>query len=171
MTDAVYRCEGQRSDCGDPLKNPALMRAALAARGIGAADSDIVRAIQGERFDVAQPSLLPAPPMLALADRAMVASGAPEALAAAEAGLDGDLILVFDPETAEAVSSSPRVPAVLLSLSALKQAVGPRFEPVLSDLVHLWATALAKAGDPVVALGLGGLADHVLASAPSSEIS
>ncbi len=170
VTDAVYRCEGQRSDCSDPLKNPALMRAALAARGMGAADPDIVRAIQGERFDVAQQSLLPAPPMLALADRAMVASGAPEALAAAEAGLDGDLILVFDPETAETVSSAPRVPAILLSLCALKQAAGPKFEPVLSDLVHLWTTAFAKAGNPVVALGLGGLADHLLGSAASGEM-
>jgi ribonucleoside-diphosphate reductase alpha chain len=171
VADAVYRCEGPRSDCGDPTKNPALMRAALAARALGAADADIVRAIEGERFEVAQLSLEASPPLLAMADRAMVASGAPEALTAADAGLDGDLILAFDPDAAEAVSISPRVPAVLLSLPGLEQLAGVEFESALGDLVHLWATALAAGGAPVVALGLGGLADHLLSSGSPGDVS
>lgn len=169
VADAVYRCEGHRSDCGDPTKNPALMRSALAARGLGATDADIVRAIEGERFEVAPLSLAASPPLLALADRAMVASGAPEALSAADAGLDGDLILTFDPAAAEAVSISPRVPAVLLSLPALEQVAGAEFDSALGDLVHLWATALADGEAPVVTLGLGGLADHLLSTGLSGD--
>ena len=162
VADAVSRCEGPRSDCADPLRNPALARAALAARRAGAADADIVRAIQGERFDVAPlPSATPLPE-LALADRAMIASGAPEALTAAEASLGGDLILTFDPSAAEAISDAAQAPAVLLSLPTLEQLAGTRFEPALLDLVSLWTTALASDGAKVVAVGLGGLADLVL---------
>ena len=42
VADAVSRCEGPRGDCADPRRNPALARAALAARRTGAADADIV---------------------------------------------------------------------------------------------------------------------------------
>ncbi len=171
VADAVSRCEGPRGDCADPQRNPALARAALAARRTGAADVDIVRAIQGERFEVAP---LPTPsiaPRLALADRAMIASGAPETMVAAEAALDGDLILTFEPDDAEAISETGRVPAVLLSLPALNQAAGPEFEPALDDLVRVWATALAKGGAKMVTFGLGGLADLVLGSAAPADLS
>ena len=171
VADAVSRCEGPRGDCADPQRNPALARAALAARRAGAVDADIVRAIQGERFHIAPMPLAARPPSLALADRAMIASGAPEAMAAAEAALDGDLILTFEPDPAEAISDAGRAPAVLLSLPALKQVAGPEFEPALRDLVRLWATALANGGATVVTFGLGGLADLVLASATPADIS
>ena len=171
VADAVSRCEGSRADCADPARNPALTRAALAARRTGAADADIVRAMQGERFDVAPLPLAASPPRLALADRAMIASGAPEALAAAEAVLDGDLILTFDPDTAEAVSDARRAPAVLLSLPALEQVAGTEFEPALRDLARLWAAALAGNGTTLVALGLGGLADLMLNSTSLGDVS
>lgn len=164
VADAVSRCEGPRADCADPLRNPALSRAALAARQAGACDADIVRAIQGERFAVAALPLASSPPRLALADRAMIASGAPEALTAAEAALDGGLILTFDPETAEAISEAARAPAILLSLPALVQIAGPEFEPALRDLARLWTMALAGDGVAVVTIGLGGLADAILNS-------
>jgi ribonucleoside-diphosphate reductase alpha chain len=171
VADAVSRCEGTRADCADPLRNPALARAALAARRTGAADADIMRAMQGERFDVAPLLLAASPPRLALADRAVIASGAPQALAAAEAGLDGDLILTFDPDTVEAVSEAGRAPAVLLSLPALERVAGTEFESALRDLVRLWVTALAGNGSTVVALGLGGLADLVLSSRSPTDVS
>ena len=171
VADAVSRCEGPRGDCADPWRNPALARAALAARRTGAADADIVRAIQGERFLVAPAPLAARPPLLALADRAMIASGAPEAMAAAEAALDGDLILTFDPDAAEAVSEAGRAPAVLLSLQALKQLAGPAFETALRDLVGIWATALASRGATMMAFGLGGLADLVLDGAAPADVS
>ncbi|MDP1912602.1 TSCPD domain-containing protein [Brevundimonas sp.] len=171
VAEAVSRCEGPRADCADPVRNPALARAALAARRTGAADADILRAIQGERFDIALPPRVSPPPMLALADRAMIASGAPEALAAAEAALDGDLILTFDSDTAWAVSEARRAPAVLLSLTALETVAGKGFEPALGDLVRLWTTALTADGATVVTVGLGGLADLVLNSASPANVS
>ncbi len=171
VADAVTRCEGPRADCADPRRNPALARAALAARRAGAADADIVRAMQGERFEVAPLPPARSPPRLALADRAMVASGAPEALAAAEAAVDGDLILTFDPDTAEALSEAREAPAVLLSLPALEQVAGTGFEAALRDLVQLWTTALTTGGAKVVACGLGGLADLVLDSASPADVS
>ena len=171
VADAVSRCEGPRADCADPQRNPALARAALAARRTGAADADIVRAMQGERFDVASLPLAPSPPRLAVAHRAIIASGAPEALAAAEAALDGDLILTFDPEAAEAVLAARRAPAVLLSLPALERVAGTEFEPALRDLVRLWTTAFANGDATVVAVGLGGLADLVINSASPPDVS
>ena len=167
---AVSRCEGPVADCADPVRNPALARAALAARRAGASDPDIIRAIQGERFRVAPLPYVSAPPRVALADRALIASGAPEALVAAEAALDGDLILTFDPETGEAVSQAGQVPAVLLSLPALEQIAGTAFESALSDLLLLWTTALAGDGAAIVTVGLGGLADLVLNGASPSDV-
>ncbi|MBU1539317.1 MAG: TSCPD domain-containing protein [Alphaproteobacteria bacterium] len=169
VADAVARCEGPRADCADPGTNPALARAALAARRSGAADADIIRAIQGERFDVALHPLEPSPPRLAIGDRAMIASGAPPALTAAEAALDGDLVLTFDPQSAEAISEAGRAPAVLLSLPALAQLAGTGFEDALRDLVCLWTAALEDRGTSLVSIGMGGLADWVLAGAPEPD--
>jgi ribonucleoside-diphosphate reductase alpha chain len=162
VADAVSRCEGPTADCADPLRNPALARAALAAQRTGATDADIVRAMQGERFDIAPQPDRSSPPLLALADRAMIASGSQEAIMAAEAALDGDLILTFDPDTADAVTRAGRAPAVLFSLPALERLAGSDFEPALRDLVNLWTTALGEGGARTLALGLGGLADHLL---------
>ena len=173
VADAVSRCEGSRTDCADPMRNPALARAALAARRAGAADADIVRVVQGERCEVARLPVAFSPSRLALADRAMIASGAPEAFMAAESAMEGDLILTFDPDTAEAVVESSRAPAVLLSLPALKQIAGDRPEAALGDLVSLWTKALTADGAAVMSIGLGGLADFVLAQAdptPAAEL-
>jgi ribonucleoside-diphosphate reductase alpha chain len=170
VSDAVSRCEGAPLDCADPSRNPALARAAIAARRLGAVDADIIRAIHGERFDV---DFLPTPPpplRLAIADRAMIASGAPEALLAAEVAVDGQLVLVFDPATAELVSQSEQAPAVLLSLPALEQVFGSGFEAALGELVRLWTAALAQGGAEMVAIGLGGLADHLLTAKAPAEV-
>ena len=170
VTDAVSRCEGPRTDCADSQRNPALARAALAARRSGATDADIVRAIQGERFDVAPLPFSTWPPLLALADRGLITSGATEALTAAEACLDGDLIVTFDAETVEAVAQAGRAPAVLLALPALRQLARTEFEPALRDLVRLWTTALSENGAREAAIGLGGLADLVLAEAVPIDV-
>jgi ribonucleoside-diphosphate reductase alpha chain len=164
VSDAVSRCEGPRADCADPLRNPALARAAHAARRNGAADVDIFRAMQGERFEVRPEPAASQPPLVVLADRAMVASGAPEALIAAEASLDGDLIVVFEPETAEAVVEAGQAPAVLLSLPALARLAGADFEAALHDISALWVKAMTGDGAIAVAIGPGGLADVVLTS-------
>ncbi|MDI1326288.1 MAG: TSCPD domain-containing protein [Brevundimonas sp.] len=162
VSDAVSRCEGPRADCADPASNPALARAALAARRVGASDADILRAIAGERFD-SVPLPIPTPPLIvALADRGMIASGAPDALLAAEAALEGDLLLTFEPDDAESAAGSARSPAVLLSLTALRAISGVAIEPALGDLVRLWSRALTARGASSVAIGLGGLGDLIL---------
>ncbi|MGZ9115265.1 MAG: TSCPD domain-containing protein, partial [Brevundimonas sp.] len=162
VSDAVSRCEGPRADCADPASNPALARAALAARRVGAPDADILRAIAGERFG-SVPLPVPVPPLIvALADRAMIASGAPDALLAAEAALEGDLLLTFEPDDAENAAGSARSPAVLLSLTALRSISGAAVEPALGELVRLWSRALTARGATSIAIGLGGLADLVL---------
>ena len=162
VADAVNRCQGPRGDCADPRSNPALSKAALSARRAGACDADILRAIDGESFG-AEPTRAPAERLLvALAERNLVASGAPVAQQAAQAGLEGDVVLTFEPEQAEALLRSASGPAVLISLPALHRLAGSAFEAALGDLVHLWADAMAGPEPGLVSIGLGGLADLVL---------
>ncbi|WP_343053197.1 TSCPD domain-containing protein [Brevundimonas lenta] len=156
--EAVSRCEGPRGDCSDPTRNPALARAAAAARRAGASDTDILRAIAGESFEAAA---LPVPeraPMVAVAQRDLIASGAPDATIAAAAALDGDLILTFDPETAERIIDAGRGNGVLISVSRLKALAGDDFEAVLTALVQLWAGALVGP----ITVGLAAVADLIL---------
>jgi ribonucleoside-diphosphate reductase alpha chain len=162
VTDAVSRCEGPVGDCTDPARNPALARAALAARRAGATDADIVRAIAGEPFDVSPCPAPELPTVVALADRDLVASGAPTALLAAEAALDGDLTLTFDAEAAEALVGASADAALLISLPALHAVAGDQFGVALSTLVALWSDACP---DAPPAFGLGGLADLALGGA------
>jgi ribonucleoside-diphosphate reductase alpha chain len=160
VADAVSRCEGPAGDCADPASNPALARAAVAARRAGATDADIVRAIAGEPFEA---SPLPAPSfpaMVAVADRDLVASGAPVALLAAEAALDGDLILTFDAASADALVEAASGPGVLISLPTLHAVAGDQFGAALTALVALWSEAYGDA--PALSFGLGGLADLAL---------
>ncbi|HZV83846.1 MAG TPA: TSCPD domain-containing protein, partial [Brevundimonas sp.] len=162
VTDAVSRCDGERGDCADPGLNRALARAATEARRAGACDGDILRAIDGEDFGAEPEPRTPAPLLVVLADRALISSGAPAAMRAAEAGLEGDVILTFEPQQAEAILAAAAAPAVMLSLPALHRIAGPEFDTALADLVSLWVDALAGSGSGLVSIGLGGLADLVL---------
>ena len=159
VTDAVSRCEGPAGDCADPARNPALARAALAARRTGATDADIIRAIAGEGFEASPRPAPHFPTLVALADRDLVASGAPIALLAAEAALDGDLTLTFDAEAAEALVEAPSGSALLISLPTLHAVAGDQFGVALSVLVTLWSEGC---GGAPPSFGLGGLADLAL---------
>ena len=164
VADAVLRCEGPREDCADPARNPALARVALAARRAGAADADILRAIAGERFDV---RTRPAPvrvPLVACAARDRIIAGSAEALVAADASLDGDLILTFATTDAARLSQTARAGGALLHLPAIATLPGGCSEENLSALAQLWTVALDLAGaGTAIALGLSGLADLVIA--------
>lgn len=162
VSEAVARCEGPRGDCADPAHNPALARAALAARRAGASDADILRAVAGESFEAAPLPARAAAPWTAVADRDLVASGAPEALRAAEGALDGDLILTFDPDTAERIAEAARGAGVLISLTALRSLTGDGFEAALGDLARLWVAALSDGGRVPVSVGLAEPGDLVL---------
>ncbi|MCS6625048.1 hypothetical protein N0B44_19215 [Roseibacterium beibuensis] len=159
VADAVSRCEGPTGDCADPARNPALARAATAARRAGATDADIVRVIAGEPYEASPQPVPMFSAMVALADRDLIAAGAPVAMLAAEAALDGDLILTFDAEAADTLMEASAGTAVLISLPALHAIAGDQFGAALSALVALWSDAC---GDASVSFGLGGLADLAL---------
>ena len=175
VADAVDRCEGPREACADPVANPALARAALIARRCGASDADIIRAVEGETQNIA----LAAPAAHALtpvlASRDSIASGGPEALAVAEAALEGDLALTFAPRDAEALTDSVLEARAILHLPALAAVAGEHFDEALDDLTRLWVVALeietsirtdSPRRDAVrpIALGLSGLADWAVAT-------
>uniref|UniRef100_UPI0035B441F3 TSCPD domain-containing protein n=1 Tax=Brevundimonas sp. TaxID=1871086 RepID=UPI0035B441F3 len=169
VAEAVARCSGPSADCADPSRNPALARAARAARASGAADVDILRAAAGDRGRVGPLELTMPPPLIAIADRGVVASGGPEAQCAAPPALDGDLVVTFDPASAEALLAAGRGSAILLSAPRLAELLGKGFEAGLRRQVELWGAALAPGG-AAWSLGISGLADHLLAAgAPEPE--
>ena len=163
VADAVDRCEGPRGDCGDPSRNPALGRAAALARRCGASDADILRAIDGERPTMALEPIVEGAPLVALADRTQIAAGAPEALLAAEAALDGGLIVAFDPRDAE--TATAHTARALIDLGAVLALDGD-MATNLADLTRLLTVALdLQSTQPgVIALGLDGLLEALAAS-------
>jgi len=162
VADAVDRCEGPRGDCGDPSRNPALGRAAALARRCGASDADILRAIDGERPAMALEPIVEGAPLVALADRTQMAAGAPEALLAAEAALDGGLIVAFDPRDAE--TATTQTARALIDLGAVLALDGDMATD-LADLTRLLMVALdlQSARPGPIALGLDGLLEALAA--------
>ncbi len=162
VADAVDRCEGSRDNCGDPSRNPALARAALTARRCGASDADILRAIDGERPTPTCTVLAESAPMAAFASRTQISAGAPEALLAGEAMLDGGLIVTFDPRDAERLVE-PSVGRAVINLGAVLALGGTDASAMLTPLARLWTIALdlASAIPRPIALGL----DNLLSSA------
>lgn len=162
VADAVDRCEGPRGDCGDPSRNPALGRAAALARRCGASDADILRAVDGERPTMALEPVVEGAPLVALADQTQIAAGAPEALLAAEAALDGGLIVAFDPRDAE--TATAQTTQALIDLGAVLALDGD-MTTNLADLTRLLTVALdLQSTQPgPIALGLDGLLEALAA--------
>ena len=157
VADAVDRCEGPNRDCADPARNPALARAATLARRCGASDADILRAVDGERPVPAALEHQEGRPLIAVADRARIAAGAPEALAAARASLDGGLIVTFAPQDAERLAETTT--AAVLNLGAVLD-LGVEAAPArLAALARLWTVALdlQASGPGSLAFGLENL--------------
>ena len=137
VADAVARCEGPAADCADPAANPALARAAWAARQAGADDAAILRALAGEAF-TAPDGLAVAGPRLAVLSPA---SGDRAIAAAAHAALDGGVTVVPDPETAAALVDAGDAPSAVLSWPALCS-LGGDAVGTLEALTRLWTVAL-----------------------------
>ncbi|PQZ80608.1 MULTISPECIES: TSCPD domain-containing protein [unclassified Brevundimonas] len=179
VAEAVNRCEGPHEACADPTANPALARAALIARRCGANDADIIRAVEGESLAVALPVPVARTVTPVLAARDNIASGGPEALAVAEAALEGDLALAFTPHDAEALADAGLEARAALQLPQLATLSGNAFDDALEDLTRLLVVALeietsvafcpdaasARRRQAVrpIAIGLSGLADWSLA--------
>jgi ribonucleoside-diphosphate reductase alpha chain len=117
VADQVRRCEGDRAKCADPAANPALARAALAARLAGAADPAIAEAIALGLADVDAAPVAAGP--VAFGDRAAVAAGDEGALQAALAGWrDGALTLTFSEADALALARAAAAPRAALDVGA-----------------------------------------------------
>jgi ribonucleoside-diphosphate reductase alpha chain len=143
VMSAVTRCEGEPAACADPLRNPALGRAARGARDAGAPDAMILQAIALARagetvWTATSPAGGGGGPrsggegMLVLsavrdAAEAMTPEAARAALAAWETGA---VTLAFDRRGAEAVQRAFDAPRAALTAGAG------------ADTVRLWTLAL-----------------------------
>ncbi|MBX3476468.1 MAG: TSCPD domain-containing protein [Brevundimonas sp.] len=173
VAQSVARCEGPMTDCADPARNPAAARAVDQARRCGAAEADILRALAGE-VPTASPQPQPSfDPLVLLADRELIASGAPQAAMAATAALGAQTLVAFDPADAETLADAPLAARALLDLPRLAALAGDDLGPALEALVRLWVVVLdislscdfasdgaaARRREAVrpIALGLGGL--------------
>ncbi len=142
VADAVDRCEGARRDCADPARNPALARAALAARKAGAGDTDILRAMAGERFAHPDPTAVLEPTLAVHLSRDLVAANCPEVETVARRIHEGDVVLTFDAGDAETSADVAITTTCALHLTAAVALGGPDIEAVLPALATLWTTAL-----------------------------
>jgi len=172
VISAVARCEGEAAACADPMRNPALGRAARAARDAGASDALILQAIAlaraGERvwsgFGAAQP---PAPtPLVLSAAREVAEAASPEAARAALAAWEtGAVVLAFERRDAEAAQRALHAPRAAINLNAFTT-TGVLDAERLAETVRLWVLALeieTPAAHPWRPLGLtlAGLAEHL----------
>ena len=137
VADAVDRCEGPDADCADPRRNPALARAAQAARATGARDADILLASRGRLPAISLVETPPPRPVVALSERALAASGAPETRPAVDAALaTGRVTLTFDPRDAAALDGAAAAPTIAINLAVVHDA------GALEALSRLMTTAL-----------------------------
>ncbi len=139
VRDAVDRCQGDPRDCADPLRNPALARAAIAARHAGASDADILETAMGSA--VPHPSPHPSTPAVPVI---LVDPASDQAAAAARASLRCDLVVCADRENAQACADARLAPGVCLDLSAVARmsADDEHLAAHLVDLTRLWTVAL-----------------------------
>jgi ribonucleoside-diphosphate reductase alpha chain len=180
VVSAVVRCEGEAAACADPLRNPALARAARAAREAGAADAMILDAIAlaraGETVwsnDAASPAggvsgnaggVLRTGPrsggegtLILSAARDIAEAMSPEALCAAAAAWEtGRVVLALGRRDAEAAQRALAAPRAAINLAAFEAGDSLDLE-ALNRAVWLWTLALeieASAGfaaDPAAA--------------------
>ncbi len=137
VADAVARCEGSPTDCASPETNPALARAAWAARRHGADDAAIREAIGGRRFIAPEPSVEPAT-RLATLDKA---ASDPARMTAADAALTGDLVIAFDARAGQDLADLAIAARCGLSIPAIAALPGD-FVTTLEASVRLWTTAM-----------------------------
>lgn len=138
VSEAVARCEGDRRACADPTANPALGRAARAARAAGADDAAILDAISlGRQGRTPRSSLLDLSPAKL---PAIAVSGDLATASEAVWGCDR-LTLAPSAETARALDDAAVAPTCALNVLAV-QLDGQVDEEALGAAVRLWTVAL-----------------------------
>jgi len=148
VISAVARCEGEAAACADPLRNPALGRAARAARQAGAPDALILSAIALARagetvWSDALPAAAPGlAPLVLSAPRDLVEAASPEAHRAALAAWEtGGVVLALGRREAEAAQRALDAPRAALSLAAFE--AGDQLDlEAMGRAVWLWTLAL-----------------------------
>ena len=139
VTDAVRRCEGPADVCADPAANPALARAALAARRAGADDTAILDAIAGRLFSAPEPEAVSQTRVVAVPDPGSAVDAALRA--AADGCLADDLIVAFSVPDAEAAADLAIAPGCAVALPVVAEIL-PDLVEGLDALARLWTTAL-----------------------------
>ncbi|MFZ4607211.1 MAG: ribonucleotide reductase [Caulobacter sp.] len=157
ISDAVRRCEGDPAACADPAGNPALARAAHAARLAGADDAAIADAIAlghaGEDAGHALLDLAPPPLMLAVA-----AAGDDGARAAMLAWRTGRLALARDAATAQTLRDLAPGPCAAVNVHDL-----PPEDLTAAVRVTGLALKLAAEAGETPRLTLAGVAERLMA--------
>src|SRR5579875_3554169 len=153
VAEAVLRCEGAVEDCSDPRVNPALARAAHAARAAGASDEAILDVIALARSGEPYAPVEPLPPA-ATALAARVAAEDQESVErAAAAAWRQPVRLVFAPAEA---------PCAALNIAPFLE--GDRVDASgLQALARLWSAALALKAEREAAITIAGLAEALVA--------
>jgi ribonucleoside-diphosphate reductase alpha chain len=167
VSDAVARCEGDRPACIDPNRNPALARAARAARGAGLSDARIAEAIvRGPecRFSTAPPATPPIAMLFLFGPREQAAD--PRLGEAAWA--TGRIVAFFDQRDAATAAALEAAPRVAIDVNAF--GAGQAFDADgMIAAVRLWAVALeieraiTGAGGPAGAVTLAGMGEWLVA--------
>jgi ribonucleoside-diphosphate reductase alpha chain len=147
VMDAVNRCEGDPAACADLARNPALARAAAAARDAGADDASILTAVALARAgegswtaDAALPA--PSPHLVVLADRALTEAGHPSCARSALAGWElGEVTTVFHVDDAERLVQDAGAARSAINLHAFLDN-GDLDTAALAHAVRVCATAL-----------------------------
>ena len=169
VMDTVIRCEGDEAACCDPLRNPALGRAARAARDAGASDGLILRAIALARADEASwpasaaDAATARAPLLAIAARGGLRPGDKAAdRAALAAWQTGEVVLALSEADAEAARRALAAPKAAVAADRFWRD-GAFDSEAFAGAVRLWTIALdLEAGaspDRAVGLVVAGLAE------------
>jgi ribonucleoside-diphosphate reductase alpha chain len=173
VSDAVARCKAKGDACADPARNPALARAARAAKLAGAPDALVFDAITLGQ-DNAPLSPQPTPEAGASPGRAgFLVRAAPDSSAAARAAWEsGQAVLIFNPEVAAQVRAARDAPGAVLNCAAFIGAVGFDQDGFIAA-VRLCVIALEIEGGGErskrsprhpLALGLAGVHEAVVAA-------
>jgi ribonucleoside-diphosphate reductase alpha chain len=155
---AVLRCQGDRTACADPFANPALARAARAARDAGASDgliADVIAlAAAGTAYHAAPVETVGGEALVLLA----VATGEEDAAAVA-AWETGEVAMALDPAAAtalEALAARRLIAVNLQALAALDPVERLSAIRLIGDAATLDGAALIPGGvhEALVAQGL-----------------
>ncbi len=120
-----------------------------------------MRAIDGEPLGSASSAV--SPRLVIEAERDLLAAGGSLALQLAEASVEGDVVITFDPADALALSQATLETRIQFDLETLYKDTGSSWQSVLETLVSGWTvlSALMVPAHPHIpprlAFGLGGL--------------